>query len=48
MTDNLFIAELHDIGKLVDKNNTNKMIKGHTFTDFDFSKADYSKPTASS
>lgn len=41
-----FIAELHDIGKLVDKDKLNKyQLSGHTFEDFDFNKHKINKPT---
>lgn len=44
-----FIAELHDIGKLIDKDKLNKyQLEGHTFEDFDFSKHKISKPCAPS
>lgn len=39
-----FIAELHDIGKLVDIDS----ISGHTFEDFDFSQLNISKPSSAS
>jgi len=42
-----FIAELHDIGKLVDKNNLKSYsLSGHTFEDFDFSKHNITKPSS--
>ncbi|MBS4060363.1 MAG: hypothetical protein KG029_08195 [Bacteroidetes bacterium] len=46
-----FIAELHDIGKLVDKNKTELKaysLSGHTFENFDFSKHNITKPTSPS
>lgn len=47
-----FIAELHDIGKLVDKAGLSeefkKQIKRHTFEEFDFKKYNLSKPSSPS
>lgn len=44
-----FMAELHDIGKLVDKTKLKAYsLKGHTFEDFDFSKLNISKPCSPS
>lgn len=46
-----FIAELHDIGKLVDKNKLDKFkgaFNGHTFEDFDFAMHNIPKPTSPS
>jgi hypothetical protein len=46
-----FIAELHDIGKLVDRQALTRasiQISGHTFHDFDFSHIGISKPTSPS
>lgn len=44
-----FIAELHDIGKLVDKEKLiSYQLRGHTFEDFDFSKYKIKKPSSSS
>lgn len=44
-----FIAELHDIGKLVDKDKLNKcQLSGHTFEDFDFNKHKINKPSTPS
>lgn len=44
-----FIAELHDIGKLIDKDRLkNYQLRGHTFEDFDFSKHKISKPSSPS
>jgi hypothetical protein len=44
-----FIAELHDIGKLLDKNGLqNYNISNHTFEDFDFSKHNINKPSSPS
>ncbi len=46
-----FIAELHDIGKLVDKDALQKQniqIRGHTFCDFDFSQIGISQPSSPS
>lgn len=46
-----FIAELHDIGKLVDKEPLNQagiQIPGHTFYNFDFSQIDVSPPSSPS
>jgi len=44
-----FIAELHDIGKLVDKNSLKShSLSGHTFEDFDFSKHNITKPSSPS
>jgi hypothetical protein len=46
---NDFIAELHDIGKLVDKDKLKKyQLKGHTFEDFDFNTHKINKPTSPS
>lgn len=49
--DKQFIAELHDIGKLVDRDALNRLgiqIKGHTFHDFDFSQIGISQPSSPS
>lgn len=46
-----FIAELHDIGKLVDKDALQKQniqIRGHTFCDFDFSQIGILQPSSPS
>ena len=46
-----YIAELHDIGKLVDKDAPGLRsikIRGHTFHDFDFSQIDISQPSSPS
>lgn len=44
-----FIAELHDIGKLVDKNTLSQyQFSGHTFDNFDFSKYGIKKPCSPS
>ena len=46
-----FIAELHDIGKLVDRQALNQAgidIKGHTFHKFDFSQLGVSNPSSPS
>lgn len=43
-----FIAELHDIGKLVDKKKLKINISGHTFEDFDFVSHKINKPTSPS
>lgn len=44
-----FIAELHDIGKLVDKTILKAYsLSGHTFEDFDFSKHKINKPSSPS
>lgn len=44
-----FIAELHDIGKLVDKDKLKKyQLKGHTFEDFDFATHKINKPASPS
>lgn len=46
-----FIAELHDIGKLVDRRALKQagiQISGHTFHDFDFSQIGISKPASPS
>lgn len=46
-----FIAELHDIGKLVDRQALSQAgvdIKGHTFHNFDFSQLGISKPSSPS
>lgn len=44
-----FIAELHDIGKLVDKGKLNKyQLRGHTFEDFDFGTHNIKKPASPS
>ncbi|HEC57710.1 MAG TPA: hypothetical protein ENI32_07570 [Candidatus Syntrophoarchaeum butanivorans] len=51
MNNKPFIAELHDIGKLVDRQALNQAgidIKGHTFHKFDFSKLGISKPSSPS
>lgn len=49
MNKNKFIAELHDIGKLVhDSLKSEYKIKGHTFINFDFSKLGSSKPSSPS
>jgi len=51
MNEKPFIAELHDIGKLVDRDAINRsgiQIKGHTFHDFDFSKIGISRPSSPS
>jgi len=51
MNNKPFIAELHDIGKLVDRQALKQDgidIKGHTFYDFDFSHIGISKPTSPS
>lgn len=47
----IFIAELHDIGKLVDRQALKQAdinIKGHTFHDFDFSQISISQPSSPS
>ena len=47
----IFIAELHDIGKLVDKDKLKKYkntFRGHTFEDFDFSSHNISPPASPS
>ncbi|MEO0273245.1 MAG: hypothetical protein ABIM30_09210 [candidate division WOR-3 bacterium] len=49
--DKPFIAELHDIGKLVDRDalkSSGIQIRGHTFHDFDFSKIGISQPSSPS
>lgn len=49
--DKTFVAELHDIGKLADKDALEKegiKIKGHTFHNFDFSQLNISKPSSPS
>lgn len=44
-----FIAELHDIGKLFDKDKLNKyQLRGHTFENFDFNKHGINNPTSPS
>ncbi|MEG8946756.1 hypothetical protein [Rosettibacter firmus] len=46
-----FIAELHDIGKLVDRDSLKRSgikIRGHTFHDFDFSQIGISQPSSPS
>lgn len=46
-----FIAELHDIGKLIDKDKLNKyknQLSGHTFDDFDFNIHNIKKPSSPS
>ncbi len=46
-----FIAELHDIGKLIDRQafqNSGINISGHTFHDFNFSKIHFPQPSSSS
>lgn len=44
-----FIAELHDIGKLVDKSKLeNFSLRGHTFEDFDFNTLGINKPASPS
>ncbi|MGC8979300.1 hypothetical protein [Caldisericum sp.] len=44
-----FIAELHDIGKLVDKDRLSKFkLTGHTFEDFDFAANNITKPSSPS
>jgi len=51
MSDRAFIAELHDIGKLVDKESLkcqNIQITGHTFHNFDFSQLGINQPTSPS
>ena len=51
MNNKPFIAELHDIGKLVDRQALNQAginIKGHTFHKFDFSQLGISKPSSPS
>lgn len=51
MNDKPFITELHDIGKLVDRQALNQkciQISGHTFYDFDFSQISISMPTSPS
>ena len=51
MNDRAFIAELHDIGKLVDKDslkNQNIQFTGHTFHNFDFSQIGIAPPTSPS
>ncbi len=51
MKDKPFIAELHDIGKLVDQRALNQAgidIKGHTFHKFDFSQLGIAKPSSPS
>ena len=51
MNNKPFIAELHDIGKLVDRQDLNQAgidIKGHTFHKFDFSQLGVSKPSSPS
>lgn len=51
MNDRSFIAELHDIGKLVDRQVLKQYgirISGHTFHDFDFSQIGISMPTSPS
>lgn len=49
---NKFIAELHDVGKLVDKNSLSdemrNLLSNHTFINFDFRKIGISKPTSAS
>lgn len=47
----VYIAELHDIGKMIDKENLRKLgvnVKGHTFTNFDFNKYGMTKPSSPS
>ena len=51
MNDRPFIAELHDIGKLVDRQALNQAgikTSGHTFHDFDFSQIGISQPSSPS
>jgi len=51
MNDRSFIAELHDIGKLVDRQALNQQgiqISGHTFHAFDFSQISISQPSSPS
>lgn len=51
MEKRLFIAELHDIGKLIDKEALKRdgiAISGHTFQNFDFSQLDVPKPSSPS
>ncbi len=51
MNDRSFIAELHDIGKLVDRQALNQQgiqISGHTFHGFDFSRIGISQPSSPS
>lgn len=44
-----FIAELHDIGKLLDKSSlTNHKVTGHTFVDFNFNSSEIEKPSSPS
>jgi len=44
-----FIAELHDIGKLVDRDRLDRyQLRGHTFEEFDFTKHKISKPVSPS
>ena len=51
MSNKPFIAELHDIGKLVNRQALKQAginIKGHTFHEFDFSQLNISKPSSPS
>jgi len=51
MNERKFIAELHDIGKLVDRQALNQhgiRISGHTFHDFDFSQIGIPQPSSPS
>ncbi|MGQ9571076.1 MAG: hypothetical protein ACUVUQ_09615 [Thermodesulfovibrionales bacterium] len=51
MTNKTFIAELHDIGKLVDRQALNQQglqISGHTFHNFDFSRIGILQPSSPS
>ena len=51
MTSEAFISELHDIGKLVDKQALKKSgfeISGHAFYGFDFTKLGIPQPTSPS
>ncbi len=45
MTEDTFVPELHDIGKLIEWKNTGQDIKGHTFDRVDWKKLGIQKPS---
>ncbi|MCZ7403094.1 MAG: hypothetical protein O8C61_12800 [Candidatus Methanoperedens sp.] len=45
MTEDTFVPELHDIGKLIDWKNTNQDIKGHNFEGVNWQKLGIQKPS---
>lgn len=45
MTEDTFVPELHDIGKLIDWKNTGQDIKGHTFEEVEWKKLGIQKPS---